>query len=177
MAKQKRDEGAILTLTSEEILEMRKELADLKEQVKSRKAEPFEEIRKASVEGMANNAQITVRHFTDHKKVSLYHTNGFHIGKKIGPLHPGLLTQTFEMFKKKGVILSVTCPTPGEIEEYKQSDEYKAIAAKQKILKSHRDRPETSADVKRLADAMSKIAGMPADEIMRLKPQPVNAGG
>ena len=143
---------------------MRKEIAELRAQVKAQKIEPFEEIRRASVKGMANNSQISIRHFSDHKKVSLYHTNGYLIGKKVGPLHPGLLQYTFEKFKNAGIVLSVNCPTPEEIAEYKQTDEYKALAARQKVLKPHRDRPETQADIRKLAEAMTKLANLPQVE-------------
>jgi hypothetical protein len=168
MAKRK-IEGGEQPQTSEEVLELRKRLAVLEEQVKAQKAEPFEEIRKASVAALGNNQQITVKHFTDHKKVALYHTNGYHIGKKIGPLHPGLLEYTFTVFKRSGVILSVKCPTAEEIAEYKKGAEYKAAAARMAELKPNRGKPETGTDIKRLADAMSTLAGIAPADLIQIK--------
>ena len=173
MARSKKDEGATQTQTSEEVLQLRKELAELREQIKSQKPEPFEQIRQAAIRGQSDNAQVKIRHFTDHKKVALYHTNGFHIGKKIGPLHPGLLEFTFAGFKAKGIILSTIKPTEEEIAEYKQTEEYKKAAARIKELKPSRGMVQTSTDVKKLAEAMSKLAGIPAEEVIQLKKEPV----
>ena len=171
MVKNKRIEGLENTPTSEDIALMRKELAELKAQVKLQKSDPFEDIRKASIKGQTSADQITIKHFTDHKKVALYHTNGFHIGKKIGPLHPGLLQQTFDAFRAKGIILSTTCPSDAEIAAYKSSDEYKAIDKHQHELKPVRHRGETKSDVARLVDLMAKREGIDPSQVVSIKPQ------
>lgn len=171
MVKQKNIEGTSNTPTSEDIALMRKELAELRAQVKSQRTEPFEEIRKASIKSQQGNEQISIRHFTDHKKVALYHTNGFHIGKKVGPLHPGLLQQTFEAFKLKGIILSPNCPSADEIAEFKASDEYKALDKRQHEMKPVRFRGETKSDVARLVDIIARNQGINPDQVINVKPQ------
>jgi hypothetical protein len=174
MVKRIKNEGEIPTLTSEEVALMRREIAELKAKVQSQKSEPYEEIRKASVKNQNNNSQISIRHFTDHKKVALYHTNGFHIGKKIGPLHPGLLEYTFAMFKNKGIILSTTCPSESEIEEYKNTVEYKAILKRQKEIKPFRYKPETPDETQKIIAQFARVIGMPVNEAVQLKPEPAS---
>lgn len=171
MGRPKKIEGEIQTLTSEEVALMRKEISELREQVKSQRPEPFEEIRKASIKNQTGGQQITLKHFTDHRKVSLYHTNGFHIGKKIGPLHPGLLEQTFVNFKNKGIVLSVTCPTATEIEEYKKTDEYKQFAHSQNNNKLHRNKKISNTETEKVIAGFAKLIGVKPEEAIQLRPQ------
>lgn len=163
------EETQSIGISLEELQALRNKVAELEARVQV-KSDPFEEIRKAKLKGSKGSDQISVRHFTDHKKVSLYHTNGYHIGKKVGPLHPGLLEQTFEEFKAKGIILSVNSPTPEEVSIYKNSAEYKKLEARQRELKPSRYRGETKDDVKRIAEAMTKIAGIQGSEVT-IRPQ------
>jgi hypothetical protein len=171
MARTKKIEGE-QTLTSEEVALMRQEIADLKLKVRSQKADPYEEIRKASIKNQQGSQQIAIRHFTDHKKAALYHTNGFHIGKKIGPLHPGLLDYTFTVFKNKGITLSITCPTQEEIEAYKTTQEFKDAEEAQKRNKPHRYKKQTPDETQRIIAQFAKVIGVPSNEAVQMKPQP-----
>lgn len=169
MARQK-SEGEV-TLTSEEVALMRREIAELKAKVQSQKPEPIEEIRRASVRNMQGGEQISIKHFTDHKKVNLYHANGFHIGKKIGPLHPGLLEHTYARFKDKGITLSVTCPSESEIEAYKNTDEFNVILERRKETKPQHYKKISSSETEKTIAAFAKIIGVRPDEAVQLKPQ------
>jgi hypothetical protein len=156
---------------SGELEALRLKNAELEAKLLSQKPEPFEQIRQASIKNQKGGEQISIRHFTDHKKVSLYHTNGFHIGKKIGPLHPGLLEQTFASHKNKGVVLSTICPSASEIEAYKKTDEYKAIVLKQGEMKPHRNKKASSSETEKTIAAFANLIGVKPSEAIQLKPQ------
>lgn len=172
MTRQKKEAGE-QTLTAEEVALMRKEISELKAKVASQKPEPMEEIRKAVARNQKGNEQISIRHFTDHKKISLYHTNGFHIGKRIGPIHPGLAEYTYIVFKNKGISLSTACPSPSEIEEYKKTAEYKMFEDQQKRNKPHRYKKQSADETQKIVAQFAKIIGVPENEAVQLKQQPV----
>ncbi len=167
----KRTEGETVTLTSAELVAMRKEIAELKAKVESHKPEPYDEIRKATIKNQQGNSQISIRHFTDHKKVALYHTNGYHVGKKIGPLHPGLLDYTFSAFKARGVILSPVCPSASEIEAYKKSDEYQKILEQKKNSKPHWFKKVDVEETQKIVANFAKALGISPSEAVQIKPQ------
>jgi hypothetical protein len=172
MARQKKVDGEENPTSGEtELSLLRKELAALRVQVASQKVDPYEEIRKASVRAQKGNEPITIRPFTDHKKVALYHTNGFHVGKCIPPLHPGLLPYTFYVFKEKGIILSTVKPTDAQIAEYKETSEYKAIAEQQKKIKPNRNKVQTPEETQRIIAGFAKLLGVKPEDAIQLLPQ------
>jgi hypothetical protein len=163
----------IETQTSE-VETLRKENAELKARMTVSKPEPFEEIRKASLRN-APGSEISIKTTTDHKKISLYHSNGFHIGKRISQLHPNDLANTFERFKAKGVILTVNKPTEAEIETYKQTEEYKQLAKRQEVLKPHRYKKQSAEEMQRTVANFARLIGVKPEVSLKEQDQ-VKAG-
>jgi hypothetical protein len=152
------------------IAELEAKIAAL--EAKASVRDPSEEIRSVRNKNRGDSGGLTYKHFTDHKKVVLWHTNGIHIGKKVGPLHPDSLENTFDRFKAKGVILSPNQPTAEQVSAYMKTEEYKGLEKKLRTTKAMRFKgPETKEDIKRLTDAMVRIAGMNPKDVVSLKPQ------
>lgn len=104
--------------------------------------------------GRVEANQIKVVEKNDHKNISLWTKDG----KRIGPLHPHNAERTLDLFwNKMGIELTAIQPTLAQIEEYKNTDEYKKKMAG---LKASRDLKEKSRGKGKMDEYMKKIAEM-----------------
>lgn len=71
--------------------------------------------------------KISMKIIDDHKNIALYHTNGFQIGKIVGPLHPHNARVEMERFARRGIILSTNEPSEEQKNAYYATDEYKRL--------------------------------------------------
>jgi hypothetical protein len=116
-------------------------------------------ITKIRTKGRVDTTKLIVRDFSDHKNISLW----TRWGKRIGPLHPHNAEVAFRQFFAIGIILSADEPTREQIEEYKQTDEYKAMAAK--IAETRQRKEGSRTNVKELIEKFTKMSGQTIEAV------------
>ena len=109
-----------------------------------------------------NPHQIPFRQISDHKNVMLYTA----LNKKVGPLHPDNARRTMIRWKRAGVQLFTAPRTEAQIEEFKQTDEYKRYIVKHEATRTQR----RAQSGKGKQDAMIKeVAAMTAAAMSGVK--------
>lgn len=103
--------------------------------------------------------KIAMKIIDDHKNVALYHTNGYHIGKLVGPLHPANAKVEMELFAKRGIVLSVRKPSEEEIATYQATDEYKRLSVAFDKGRARKQKTRGKGEIDKLAKAIAKLSG------------------
>lgn len=150
-------------LTQEQELEiLRNQVANL-EREKQEQAEAgdkylreVQEIRRAKKGGMNN---VEIRPLKDYR-ISLWHTSGHNIGKRVGPIDPELAEATMLEFAGVGIKLSIHRPTEEFINKYKLSTEYKVAAEKEFKRRSAKNKSRKESQVEKLSNAIEKLTGI-----------------
>lgn len=153
---------------NEELLALRARVAELEAANSSKKSMYHDEIQAIKNSGNVKTNSIQYKDIHDHKNIYLYHTNGLHVGKAVGPLHPTNAETAYGMFYKLGIVLSVRKPTLEEVERYKETDEYK----KQRVAfikdREAKQKSRKESEVEKLTKAISQMSGIHAvNSIMR----------
>ena len=130
----------------------------------------LEEMKQLRARGRDDSSTIKYKDIHDHRNIRLYHTTGFHVGRAIGPIHPANAEETFQRFHEKGIILSIQRPTQEYIDWYKSTDEYKALAEKEKARRDGKISMSKENSIEKLTKAIG-------DVVNRIKsPQEVGVG-
>lgn len=108
--------------------------------------------------------KIQVKEITDHKNISLWTKEG----KRIGPMHRDNALKAFEMFWSMGTKLSVTEPTAKEIEDYKQTEEYKIKEANYRKIRARKEKSRSSKGIQKILEQMAAVTGMSIDALMKV---------
>ena len=111
--------------------------------------------------------RIPYKEVHDHKNVSLWTREG----KRIGPIHPESLEETWNRFYQVGIVLLAKQPTQQEIEDYKSSDEFKIKDKefqRKRALKLKSKKPE---QFEKLIKQMAEMTGMTVQALNRVIPQ------
>ena len=127
----------------------------------------LEEIRQMRIKGQDDSGSIKYKDIHDHRNIRLWHTNGIHVGRSIGPIHPANAEAAADAFYMKGIVLSIRRPTAEQVARYKESEEYKALA---KIEERRRESKKTMSkenSVDKLTAAVAKLAGIPIENTIR----------
>ena len=114
--------------------------------------------------GSGAHSNIAWKEHHDHKNVSLWTREG----KRVGPMHPDNLESTWQRFYDVGIILLAKQPTPQQIEEYKQTDEYKEKEKKflaNRELKNKSKKPE---QIDRLIKQMAEMTGQTVQALTKI---------
>ena len=106
----------------------------------------------------------------DHKNVLMYWKNGYHIGKRVGPLHPANAKVEMGRFSRRGIFLSVDAPTESEITEYKSGDEYKRLSKEFDLKRSKKIRTKRTGEIDKLASAIEKLSGQKVTSLITSNP-------
>jgi len=130
--------------------------APVQQRVQDRYMEEMNALQKKSVVG---TDKVHVRLIDDHKNIKLYHTNGYHIGKIVGPLHPHNARVEMERFSRRGIILSVNQPTAEQVAAYKATDEYKRLEKAFNLGRARKVKTRSKGEIDRLAKAIEKLSG------------------
>lgn len=121
----------------------------------------LESIREKAHTNRKDATVVKIKQFKDYDSMRLYHTNGVHVGKVVGPLHPDNAESTFMRFRAKGIILSVVKPTDEEIKAYQQTEEYKALNGDWTRTREKRNKTVKESEVSRLTKLLEKSSGKP----------------
>lgn len=124
-----------------------------------------EAIRKA---GKNKVNVIEYKDVHDHKNIPLFHTNGLHVGKMVGPIHPGNAEEVLMRFYKLGIILSHKKPTPEQVDEYKSTDEYKRLKFEFERVRSVKERTRKDTEVERLIKSLENL-GVPRGQMNNIR--------
>ncbi len=121
--------------------------------------------------------EIQTKEIFDVKYISLWHISGHNVGKRVGPIHPDLAEDTFIMFSNKGIKLSIHKPTESFIEEYKNTQEYKDAAEKERLRRKGKAESFKDKTIEKMTKAFAKAQGLDpsAMESNILRPQSVRA--
>jgi len=177
MAKATKQKDEIQAEEQNELEALRAKVAQLEEEKKEREerelasgnsnlVKELQEIRKNNKSGAG---KITYKDIHDHVNIPLYHTNGLHIGKVVGPIHPGNAEDVYLRFQAIGVRLSIYKPTAEQIERHKQSKEYKEALAKFERKRKLKNKSKKESEVERLTQEIAKLTGVPANRINKIK--------
>jgi hypothetical protein len=119
------------------------------------------ELDKINKKATTSADKIQVVEITDHKNISLWTK----LGKRIGPLDRGNAEKAFKTFFDLGIILSTEQPTPAQIEEYKQTDEYKKYAEDLAKSRKRKEKSKKSGQMQKLAEEIAKLTGTTVEAI------------
>jgi len=119
------------------------------------------ELDKINKKAKVSADKIEVHEISDHKNISLW----TRLGKRVGPLDRDNATTAFKRFFDLGIILSTEQPTPEQIEEYKQTDEYKKYAEDLAKSRKRKDRSKKSGQMQKLAEEIAKLTGSTVEAI------------
>lgn len=114
---------------------------------------------------------ITYKDIHDHVNIPLYWTNGVHIGKMVGPIHPGNAEDVFMQFKKAGVILSLKKPTDEAIKNYKSTLEYKKLEDAFNKRRLQKLKSKKDSEIDRLTKLIALQSGVSPDKVNAIKGQ------
>lgn len=118
------------------------------------------EMESIRARGNQSVSQIQYRDIQGYKAIYLYHTNGYRIGKRIGPLHPANAEYAMSEFGKKGIRLSINMPTMAQVEAYKQTKEYKDLETEFLLERKAADKSKRADNIEKLTEQISKLAGV-----------------
>jgi hypothetical protein len=131
----------------------------------------IDQIRERSQKNASTTGHITYKEIRSYIPMSLYHQNGFHIGKKVGPMHPSNAVETAVRFKNIGIILGVNPPSQRRIDEYKQTEEYKALKIEKDKEFAAANRSRKESEIEKLTKQVAKLAGISQSEVVSIKRQ------
>lgn len=114
---------------------------------------------------------ITYKDIHDHVNIPLYHTQGIHIGKVVGPIHPGNAEDIFMQFKKAGVILSLNKPTDEAIRKYKSTLEYKKLEDVFNKRRLQKLKSKKDSEIDRLTKLIAMQQGVKMEDVNAIKSQ------
>lgn len=155
--------------SNEELLALRAKVAQLEaEKEQGTNDAYFKEIQQLRKNQTASLNEIKVKDIAE-RHVSLWHVSGHNIGKRVGPVHHSSAEDTFIMFEKAGIKLSLKKPTEEFIENYKQTAEYKAAAKKEELRRSRKNNSRKESEVEKLTQAIGKMTGLNKDQIVSIK--------
>lgn len=117
------------------------------------------EMDKLGKRSRVDSGKIKMKVIDDHTNIRIYHTNGYHIGKFVGPLHPANAEVEMKRFARRGIMLSVDKPTDEEIEKYKTTDEYIRLAKAFDKVRSRKVKTKRTGEFEKLALAIEKLSG------------------
>lgn len=129
-------------------------------------AQELQVIQKKNSRGAGN---IAYKDIHDHVNIPLYHTNGLHIGKVVGPIHPGNALDVYQRFEGVGVKLSIYKPTAEQVERYKATKEWQDASVKFQQKRKLKDKSKKESEVERLTREIAKMSGVSPDKINRIK--------
>lgn len=151
-----------------ELSRLREENEALKQKEQSRIDNPnnrfFDELRKIQKAGEKTQGNIQYKDI-HHPTVALWRKDG----KLIGPLHPANAEETFRRFYDAGVILSTRKPTQAEIDEYKETAEYKKIEAADNKKRQERNKSRKKDNIQELAKVLKDSMGVKESDINSIK--------
>lgn len=159
--------------------QLRARIAELESKLNTKQPSGFEHLteieRIRNVSKGSGAGRITYKDIHDHKNICLFHTNGFHIGKIVGPIHPANAEWAFLKFKDMGIVLSLKKPSDSEIAIYKQTDEYKKLEADFERRRNMAKRSKTPTEIDKLTNAISQMVGIKPGDVNQIKqPQEVS---
>ncbi len=111
--------------------------------------------------GRVDTKTIRVRDWADHYNISLWHKDG----RRVGPLHPDNAKATAERFYELGIILVADRPTPEDIAEYKETDEYKEWKAAKDKSRALKEKTKKGSEAEKIATEIAKSLGKSVGEI------------
>ena len=153
--------------------QLRARVKELEAQINTKQPSGFEHLgeieRIRTISKGQGAGRITYKDIHDHKNISLWHTNGFHIGKIVGPIHPSNAEWAFIKFKETGIILSLKKPSDSEIAIYKQTDEYKKLEAEFERRKKASARSKNPTEIDKLTNAISQMVGIAPGKVNQIK--------
>lgn len=120
----------------------------------------IKEMENIRARGNQSVSQIQYRDIQGYKAVYLYHTNGYRIGKRLGPFHPSNAEFAMSEFGKKGIRLSINAPTTEQVEAYKKTKEYLDLQAAFQIEEKAAIRSRRPDQIEKLTEQISKLAGV-----------------
>ena len=101
--------------------------------------------------------------------IKLWHVSGHNVGKMVGPIVLEQAEETFLRFRKFGVRLSATKPTPEWIEQYKKTAEYKKAAEIETKRREGKQKTRKESEVEKLTQAIAKMEGIAIDKVNSIK--------
>jgi len=129
----------------------------------------YQELESIKRKGNHTGGNIQYKDIQDHVGVVLYHQNGLRIGKRLGTLHPANAEYAFKEFDKKGIKLSLNKPSASEIEDYKNTAEFKKLFEVFRKERDTRKRSRKGNDVEKLTEAIAAMSGIPRNQINSIK--------
>lgn len=129
----------------------------------------MDQIQERADKHASTSGNITYKDIRSYVPMSLYHGNGVHIGKKVGPIHPSNAVDTANRFKKIGVILMVNPPSQKMIDDYKQTDEYIKAKAEFDKYRAKMNSSRKESEIEKLTKQISKMAGIGVEQVVAIK--------
>ena len=137
--------------------------------IQDRLMSEMDKLNKASRD---TSGKITMKHIHDHTNVYLYWTNGYHIGKRVGGLHPANAKVEMQRFARRGIQLSITPPTAEEISAYKATDEWQRLSKEFEASRANKVKTRGKGEIDKLARAIEQLSGTRIKESL-ISSQPV----
>lgn len=119
------------------------------------------EIRKIKAKSKPSANSIIVKEVIDHKNISLWTK----LGKRIGPMHPDNAIQTLHRFADIGIFLTADQPTQEQINQYKETDEYKDLVKRETARRAIKDKSRKAGQLEKLANEIARMSGTTVEAI------------
>lgn len=131
----------------------------------------IDQIREKADKFASKTGHITYKEIRGYIPISLYHLNGVHIGKRVGPIHPANAVETAVRFKNIGVTLGVNPPSAKRVAEYMETEEYKVAKARFDKERDSANRSRKESEIEKLTKQISKLADIPRSQVVSIKNQ------